>query len=280
MIVNVYSTSLLKKIDYEGIRKSLPSMELDHKTCYTLREQDAFKHDQGKALQSVAISSIKRSKADIVFLENGVNEVTKISQSGCSLRVMNAMLRNRAAALVEFAESVLRTTGCQILALIEMMPRFDHRVSNEESKAFLRHAHNEWNKAVQDMITKNNSRVQTIRLIGERDVQLHSKERLFGNRDGLHFAGKDASKILANKLERGIRCLMLKLRWAKLDRNRATIHQDNHIASNSQSVDWSNVDDTHHVDWNDIIEEDIKFAQEMDNIKLNTNNRWVANISS
>ena len=50
---------------------------------------------------------------------------------------------------------------------------------NDETKHFLRNAHNKWNKAVKDIISKNNSQVKTIRLIGEGDIQFHAKQRYF-----------------------------------------------------------------------------------------------------
>ena len=153
MKVNVYSTSLLKHINTELIHKRSPNIKLDTKTCYTLREQDAFKKDQGKALETVVAADVKKTNVDLVILESGVNEVTKISRRGLPLKAMQVMLRNRTAAFVEFAEQIINTTHCKNVALIKMMLRFDNNVSSENARHFLQQSHQVWNEAMQEIIS-------------------------------------------------------------------------------------------------------------------------------
>merc|ERR1712110_800014 len=149
MIVNVYASSLLKHINTNIIQSALPNISLTNKTSYTLKEKDAYKHDQGKALETVVIPDVKRSRAEIVCLENGVNEATKISRSGLKPMAMQAMLRNTAAKLVDFAKEVIENTNCKTVVLIKMMPRYDYNIFDQDVKQFLQNAHYVWNDTIE-----------------------------------------------------------------------------------------------------------------------------------
>lgn len=248
MIVNVYATSLLKHVNTDLIRKFLPNTKVSIQTCYTLKENDAFKHDQGKALESVVIPNVKKTKANIVCLENGVNETTKISRSGLNLKAMQEILRNKASALVDFAEKIQKSSECRDVVLIKMMPRFDKNVYNEDVKNFLQDAHQIWNKTVEDIIVTKNSSIKMMKLIDEKDIQYISKDRLYGNRDGIHFSGKDAPNILARKLERGVRTIVVQKQWTQLDRTKA--QKDLQVPLTTE------IKPMPRPDWNDIVEED------------------------
>ena len=50
-------------------------------TCYTLKEVNTYKHDQGKALETIVIPDVKKTNANLVCLESGVIEATKIAKT-------------------------------------------------------------------------------------------------------------------------------------------------------------------------------------------------------
>ena len=138
MIVNLYTTSLLKHINIGLLRKSLPKdVILSTNTCYTLKEVNAFKHDQGKALETVVIPDVKKTNANLVCLENGVNEATKIAKTPFNLTTKVALLKKQACRLVDFAEEIIANTNCRTVALIKMMPRFDKNVATDDARKFL-----------------------------------------------------------------------------------------------------------------------------------------------
>ena len=256
MNVNIYATSLLKHIKIGQINRSLRKAQLSMKTCYTLNEADAFKHDQGKALETVVIPEVQKTNADLVILENGVNEATKISRTGLNLPTMRRILRNRAHKLVDFAEKILLLK--KDVAIVKMMPRFDDKVHNDEARMFLNHAHHVWNQAIEDRIVKKTVNITILDLINGKDIVHYSREALYGKRDGIHFSGKNAANILAIKLERELTRIMKQL---KLDQNKV---QDIHLKNvHSSQINPSSLNNQEKeaisvtpCDWNDIVHED------------------------
>ena len=82
MIVNIYASSLLKKMSLKVVKQSLKSVtSISSTTCYTLFEEDAYKDDQGKAMETVVIPHIKKTNPDIVCLENGPNDTLVVNNT-------------------------------------------------------------------------------------------------------------------------------------------------------------------------------------------------------
>ena len=86
---------------------------------------------------------------------------------------------------------------------------------------------------------------------------------MYGRRDGIHFAGKGASTILAQKLEQAMRPIIREIQlqdivqWFKIDRNRTqnapkmeTPISINPFHCTSEKLSRPRID------WNDIVEED------------------------
>ena len=267
MNLNIYHTSLLKHMNLDFLRKSLPSVKLSTRVCYTMSEEYAFKHDQGKALETVVIPDVQDSNANIVCLESGVNEVTKISRSEFNLKTMHRILRNRVRKLVDFAENIITTTKCQNCVLVKMMPRFDYDDKDDSDAAmFLKYAHVVWNNVLEDLTAKKNVNIQLISILAEQDI-LESKEKLYGKRDGIHLAGAAASNTLPLKLGRALSCIMYKQWWHQLCRNKEqvalTTSCDISIPS-LFSFSSTQTDSTPSTDWNDIVAEDEAFQNLFD----------------
>jgi len=225
MIVNLYTTSLLKHINTDMIRKFCPSVKLNKKTCYTLKQQDSYTNDQ--ALETIVISDTNQTKPDLVCIETGVNEVSMISRNGGDLNSMGLDIHSRAKAVLDLAENILETTHCKNVALIEMMPRFDQYTHNKELDYFLLNSHNTWNEAIEDNISKRHLPIQLISILEEKDIQFYSKEKLYGDRDGIHLSGKDAPDILGKKLANALRISLKRSIKPKLDlqRRKNVIHK-------------------------------------------------------
>jgi len=218
MIVNLYTTSLLKHINTDMIRKFCPSVKLNKKTCYTLKQQDSYTNDQ--ALETIVILDTIQTKPDLVCIETGVNEVSKISRIGGDLESMILGIHSRAKAVVDLAENILETTPCKNVALIKMMPRFDQYTLNKEVAHFLKNSYNTWNEAIKDDISKRHLPIQLISILEEKEIQFYSKEKLYGDRDGIHLSGREAPDILGRKLADELQISLKRSIKSKLDLQR------------------------------------------------------------
>ena len=101
-----------------------------------------------------------------------------------------------------------------------MVPRFDKNVTTDDARKFLNISHYVWSHTI-EMVAKININIKNISLIDEEDILTqYSKERLYGERDGIHFAGKDAPNKLAIKLVIALRCIFKPIQWSQLPLNK------------------------------------------------------------